>query len=120
MHKQLKIGLVFILIALSLYTTSGVSREVFCQNQPYASTTESAQHYFTASNIFLCVLPQKETSQVSGQSSHFPIISKYLLNLTQPTELIKPKWVEYRYAQYIHPIVSSFFRLILYPFHYFF
>lgn len=120
MLKQLKIGLVFILIALLLFMTNGASRAVFNQNQPFASNAESAQHYFTASNIFLCVLPQKETSQVSGQSSPFPIISKYLLNFTLPTELVKPKWVEYRYAQYIHPIVSSFFRLILYPFHYFF
>ncbi len=120
MLKQLKVGLVFLLIGLMLFMTNGVSSDLFYQNQPFASSTESAQHYFTASNIFLCVLPQKETSQVSGQSSSFPILSKYLLNFSQPTELIKPKWVEYRYAQYIHPIVSSFFRLILYPFHYFF
>jgi hypothetical protein len=120
MLKQLKIGLVFLLIALSLYMTNGVSSGVLYQNQPFASNTESGQHYFTASNIFLCVLPQKETSQVSGQNSAFPILSKYLLNFTQPIELVKPKWVEYRYAQYIHPIVSSFFRLLLYPFHYFF
>ena len=120
MLKQIKIGLVFILIALSLYTTSGVSSALICQNQPFASNAESAQHYFTTSNIFLCVLPQKETSQVSGQSSPFPITSKYLLNFSLPTELVKPKWVEYCYAQYIFPIVASFFRLILYPYHYFF
>jgi hypothetical protein len=119
MLKWLKIGVVFGAIALSLLFTNGKSPMALHQNVPLGAN-ETPTYYFVSIASYACIVPLNESIQLSVQTSPFPNVSKFIQGFTAVFQSKKPKWISIIHVHWTHPIVSIFYKDILYPFHFFF
>jgi hypothetical protein len=119
MFKLIKIGLIFGALALSLFHTNGEKSIAQHYGDPL-SANDPSSYYFSTATAWACILPLKDSAQPSVQSSPFPIVTKFIQGFTAVLQSKKPEWISIIHMHWTHPIVSIFYKDILYPFHFFF
>jgi hypothetical protein len=120
MLKGIKYILLLSSFILSLFVNHGERNvDSFNLSNDFESDSSATQIFATSNNAF-CILPQNEVVLSISQVTQKTNASNFLFKFNNHFKLVYPKFFVFLYSSDKHQIVSTFYRFILFPFHFFF